>query len=170
MKILLDIAGESQYGQQIDEKYRNSACGPVTANVMLKHYGQKSSSANDLYELLGTTKFGLSKRNFIHNMRRVLGNGWEVEEIGVEGVKKELCAGRPVAAKFDRYFSFKWFSTFEFSYHWVPVIGFEEQDGELYLWIHDNGGRNRESRIRKISYKRNAPVLSFIRVSPKQAL
>ena len=167
MKIMLDVNGESQYGPHIHEPYRNSACGPVTASVLMKHHGHSQHTANDFYKRLGTTRIGLSKRNFIKNLQRLLGNVWNVEEIEIDDVKKELCAGRPVAAKFDRYFSFKWFSTYEFSYHWVPVIGFEEAIDGLYLYIHDNGGRNRPSRVRKISYKRNAPILSFIRVSPK---
>lgn len=167
MKVLLEFTGESQYSEQIEERFRNSACGPVTASVLLKHHGQNRLSANKLYKLFKTTKIGLFKRRFIKYMRRILGDGWIVEEITIEGVKKELCEGRPVAAKFDRYFSFKWFSTFEFAYHWVPVIGFEEGEEGLFLFIHDNGGRNRPSRIRKVPYRKNAPVLSFVRVSPK---
>jgi hypothetical protein len=167
LKVLLDVEGESQYSDQIDERFRNSACGPVTASIMMKHHGQERFTTNELYKLLHTMKIGLFKRNFIKNMRRIFGDGWIVEEIKIEGVKKELCAGRPVAAKFDRYFSFRWFSTFDFAYHWVPVIGFEEIEEGLILFIHDNGGRNRSSRIRKISYNRNAPILSFVRISPK---
>lgn len=167
MKVLLDVEGQSQYSEQIDERFRNSACGPVTASIMMKHHGHERFSANELYKLLKTTKIGLFKFNFIKNMRRILGDKWIVEETQIEGVKKELCSGRPVAAKFDRFFTFRWFSTFEFSYHWVPVIGFEEDENDLYLYIHDNGGRNRSSRIRKISYRRNANVLSFVRISPK---
>ncbi|MFC4411405.1 C39 family peptidase [Chungangia koreensis] len=167
MKVLLEVEGQSQYSEQIDERYRNSACGPVTASILMKHHGQERLSANELYKLLHTTKIGLFKRHFIKNMRRILGNEWIVEETLIEGVKKELCAGRPVAAKFDRYFSFRWMSTFEFSYHWVPVIGFEETEYDLCLYIHDNGGRNRSSRIRKISYSKNAAILSFVRISPK---
>ena len=79
---------------------------------------------------------------------------------------EQIKEGRPVALKFDRYFAFKRREKFTFSYHWVPCIGYEQIEDEIFLYIHDNGGRNRESKIRKVSYKTNAPILTFVQFVP----
>ena len=83
---------------------------------------------------------------------------------------RQIDSGRPVAAKFDKWFNFRWRGSYEFDYHWVPVIGYEEKekekDNDIELIIHDNGGRDRPSQVRQVSYKKNKPVLSFVKIEP----
>lgn len=168
MKTMLEIEGKSQYDSDIEERFRPSACGPVTAYVILRHILPSGCphNPNDLYNLLGGTKIGLFKWRFIHAMRKLLGKEWSVSTCGIEEMKQELLEGRPVAAKFDKWFRLRWRGQYEFNYHWVPVIGFEERGDETVLIIHDNGGRNRGSMIRQVSYKRNRPILSFVKITP----
>ena len=35
VKTVLDVTGKSQFEQDIDKRFRPSACGPVTAHVIL---------------------------------------------------------------------------------------------------------------------------------------
>ncbi|MFC5602550.1 C39 family peptidase [Sporosarcina koreensis] len=165
MKRLEGFQGKSQYDDEIDKRFQPSACGPVTAFTILRHHLQDSRiQVNALYRLLGGTRIGLFKWRFIHNLRKLLGSGWRIEECGVEELKQEIDAGRPVAAKFDKWFTFHWFGDFAFDYHWVPVVGYKEDENGLILLVHDNGGRNRESRVREIAYEPNRPILSFIKI------
>ena len=75
MKIQLDIQGKSQFDPDIRPTYQPSACGPVTAFIMLNHHLPSTSlyDVNELYRLLGGTKIGLFKWRFIRNMRKLLG-------------------------------------------------------------------------------------------------
>ena len=168
MRKLLKVNGKSQYDEDINESYRPSACGPVTAWVITDHIFPDACiySVNELYKLLGGTKIGLGKGRFIRNMRKVLGSSWFVAECSIEEVKRQIENGRPVAAKFDKWFNFRWFGNYEFDYHWVPVIGYEEIGDDLNLIIHDNGSKNRKSHIRHMSYNRNHPILSFVKIEP----
>ncbi len=71
--------------------------------------------------------------------------------------------------KFDQYFTFQWFTKKKpaYKYHWVPLIGYEIKNDDLYLIFHDNGGRGRESEIRSIRYDDNRHVLSFVKIEPR---
>lgn len=172
MKRQLDIQGKSQFDPDIQAAYRPSACGPVTAFIMLNYHfpTARSYNVNELYRLLGGTKIGLFKWRFIRNMRKVLGAEWNVSECNIKEVKRQIDDGRIVAAKFDKWFNFRWRGGYAFDYHWVPVIGYEEVADDLLLIIHDNGGRNRPSQIRRISYSRNKPILSFVKVELKNRM
>ena len=171
MKKVEGFLGKSQYDLEIDKRFQPSACGPVTAFTILRHHVHDSGiKVNDLYRMLGGTRIGLFKWRFIRNLRKLLGSEWKIEECGIEEVKCEIAEGRPVAAKFDKWFTFHWFGDFTFDYHWVPVIGYKEDARGLVLLVHDNGGRNRESRIREIAYEANRPILAFIRIKKTTAV
>lgn len=168
LKIQLPVQGLSQYDVTVDEKIQSSACGPVTAYVLLTYLLPNGHShvPNDLYKKLKGTRIGLFTFRFIKYLRRLLGPNWTIQKCSIEESLQELQHGRPVALKFDKYFTFKWKKSFSFSYHWVPLIGYEQTNEELYLIVHDNGGRGRESTIRKIKYADNAPILTFVKVVP----
>ena len=172
MKKLLDVKRKSQYDDDIKESYRPSACGPVTARILMDQISPDACpyDVNELFKLLGGTKIGLVKGRFIRNMRKILGDDWTVAECDIEEVKRQIDEERPVAAKFDKWFNFRWRGDFEFDYHWVPVIGYEEKGNDLTLIIHDNGSRNQGSRIRHISYNRNRPILSFVKIEPRKSI
>ena len=170
MKQVEGFQGQSQYDDEIDMRFQPSACGPVTAFTILRHHLDDSSiNVNGLYRILGGTRIGLFKWRFIHNLRKLLGSGWKVEQCSIEELMEEINEGRPVAAKFDKWFTFQWFGDYAFDYHWVPVIGYKEDDRGIILLVHDNGGRNRESRVREIPYEPNRSILSFIKIAKTTA-
>jgi len=166
MRKQLNITGKSQYDDDIYEAFRPSACGPVTARVLMDQFPLDACpyNVNELFKLLGGTKIGLLKGRFIRNMRKILGTSWTVDDCKIEEVKRQIDEGRPVAAKFDKWFSFRWFGDFEFNYHWVPVIGYEETTTDFILIIHDNGSKNQASQVRDVSYNQNKSILSFVKI------
>lgn len=167
MKILLPFEGMSQYEEAINHKKRGSACGPVTAASICRFYENESFDINDVYRLLGTTPLGLFTWRLIRNFRKVAGSKYQIETTrSISQVKQELRAGRPLAMKFDRYFTFRWFAKPLYNYHWVPLIGFEDKDGDVILYFHDNGKRNRPSKIRTVSYHEHRAVLRFVKIMP----
>lgn len=168
MKVQLPVHGFSQFDASIQAEYRASACGPVTAYVLLNYISPNNSLLpNDLYRKLEGTRIGLFTYRFVRNLQKILGSDWTVKRCHLQTALEELSQGRPIALKFDKYFSFHWRKKYAYSYHWVPLIGYELIDDELFLIVHDNGGRNRESQIRKTSYAKNAKVLTFVQVTPK---
>lgn len=163
------MIGKSQYADDVKESFRSSACGPVTARILMNQFSSDVCpyDVNELYARLGSTKIGLGKGPFIRNMRKLLGTDWIVLACDISDVKTQIDNGRLVAAKFDKWFNFRWRGGYEFDYHWVPVIGYEEKEGDIELIIHDNGGRNRPSHVRQVSYRENKAVLSFVKIEPK---
>lgn len=169
MKVLLPVVGLSQYSNEIHPAFQNSACGPTTVYVILNYlFGtDPSRDVNKLYNLLGGTKLGLFRWRLIKKLQKYLGSTWSVKRCSLKEALGQLDRGMPVAMKFDQYFTFKWRDKPTFQYHWVPLIGYEILNDELFLYVHDNGGRNRESQIRKIPYAKNYKVLSFVKIAPK---
>lgn len=170
MRVLLQVKGMSQYSNEIDQQLRNSACGPTTVYVILNYSlndQQFSENVNGLYKLLGGTKIGLFKWRLIKNLQSYLGPKWRVADCTLKEALQQLDKGNPVAMKFDKYFTWQWNAKPTFKYHWVPLIGYEIKDDELYLIVHDNGGRNRESQIRTVRYADNEKVLSYVKIEPK---
>lgn len=168
MRCQLPLQGKSQYDASIAPNYRNSACGPTTVHVILQylHNDKKSLAVNELYKMLGGTKIGLFKWCLIYNLRKLY-PAWDIRDCTLKEAMQEIDAGRSVAMRFDRYFSFQWHDKKSaYAYHWVPLIGYEILDDELLLIFHDNGGPNRESRIRTTFYKDNKKVLCFVKIAP----
>lgn len=162
-KVILPVTGLSQWDAGIDERLRTSACGPTTIRTIFDYHGETDVAIDQLYRSLGTTRIGLFTWRLMRNFRRLSDGRLRAHRIrSVEEVKSELLAGRPLAMKFDRYFTFRWRKKSVFAYHWVPLVGFEETEGDLLLYIHDNGGRNRPSRLQKVSYEANRSILTFI--------
>ena len=166
MKDSFDFTGKSQYDDDIDKRFRPSACGPVTAYLMLNHHfpSATSYSVNELYRLLGGTRIGLFTWRFMTNMKKLLGNDWNVTRCSIDEVIQQIDAGHPVAAKFDKWFTLRWGGKYEFDYHWVPIIGYDKSADDVTLIIHDNGGINRSSKLRRVSYNKNKPILTFIKM------
>ncbi|MCM3612444.1 C39 family peptidase [Planococcus sp. MERTA32b] len=170
MKILLPFKGMSQYDEAVDSRKRGSACGPVTAAAIFNYHENASLAINDVYRLLGTTPIGLFTWRLVRNFRKIAGSQYAIQKTrSLSEVKRELRNGRPLAMKFDRYFTFRWFSKPLFNYHWVPLIGFEDKDGDVILYFHDNGKRNRPSKIRTVSYNEHRSVLSFVKIIPRKS-
>lgn len=167
LKIILPFNGMSQYDHGIDSQKRSSACGPVTAASIFRFYEKDVFDINEVYRLLGTTPIGLFTWRLLRNFRKIAGSRYQLERTrSISEVKQELMAGRPLAMKFDRYFTFHWFSKPMYNYHWVPLVGFEDKDGDVILYFHDNGKRNRPSKLRTVSYRDQHSVLRFVKIIP----
>lgn len=164
----IEVKGKSQYDSDIESKYRPSACGPVTAYVLLRHFfpAEQVPSINELYKTLGGTKIGLPTWRFIRRLSQLLGAQWDVKICDVSQALQQIDEERPVAVKFDKWFSFKWRSRFSFDYHWVLMVGYDYVDGQLHILVHDHGGRNCDSRVRSIPYAPNKAILTFIKIEP----
>lgn len=174
MRVLLNVNGMSQYSSDVRAEYQNSACGPTTAHVILNYVCKDemivTKDVNELYQFLGGTKIGLFKWRMVRNLRKLLGDCWCIEECTISDAIRQLRAGNPVAMKFDVYFTGQFLKQEKplYKYHWVPLIGYEIKNDELYLTIHDNGARSRESQIRTFKYDENRKVLSFVKIEPKK--
>ncbi|WP_042476227.1 C39 family peptidase [Bacillus ndiopicus] len=166
--ILNNIEGKSQYDISVHPNFQNSACGPTTMHVILRYFNIEKN-INDLYKQLGTTKIGLFKWRLIKRLRNLVGSHFTISSCSLAEALTQLERGNPVALKFDQYFSLQWHSKKKplFKYHWVPLIGYEQKKGKLYLIIHDNGGRGRSSQIRTFCYEDNQHVLSFVKIERK---
>lgn len=173
MRVILNVNGMSQYSESVRPEFQNSACGPTTAHVILNYQCQDETiinkDVNEWYKKLGSTRLGLFKWRMIKNLRNLLGSKWTIDNCSITEAIEQLRSGNPVAMKFDSYFTMQFLSKHRplFNYHWVPLIGYEIKDDELYLIIHDNGGRNRDSQIRSFRYDDNRRVLSFVKIEPK---
>lgn len=168
--ILSSFQGKSQFDKAIQKKIRPSACGPVTANVILRYLDSPLSQIpiDELYKKLGTTRIGLFAWQFIHRLNKLLGSSWIAQKCTLPDMLAELDNGRPVAAKFDQWFALHWFGSYAFDYHWVPVIGYELIGNDIVLAIHDNGSPASESTVQLVSYRQNCDVLTFIKISPNE--
>ncbi|MFA1642908.1 hypothetical protein AB5N96_08585 [Chryseomicrobium imtechense] len=168
MKTVLPFSGMSQYDDSVAPELRSSACGPVTAHLLLKHAGLPAYSVDELYQSLRGTRIGLFTFRFVKFLNKLLPSDWRAEKCTLQEALNEIKKGRPVAVKFDKYFSFQFRSETSFSYHWVPMTGFVVNDGELFLLVHDNGGRGRESKLRRIPYGPNHKIVTFVKIAPLQ--
>ena len=170
LKILLPLKGMSQYDEAIDSPIRGSACGPVTAAAIFNYHENEPLGINDVYRLLCTTRIGLFTWRLVRNFHKIAGSQYAIQKTrSISEVKRELLNGRPLAMKFDRYFTFRWFSKPMFNYHWVPLIGFEDKGDDVILYFHDNGKRNRPSKVRTVSYNEQRSVLRFVKIIPRKS-
>lgn len=167
MKVLLPFQAMNQYAEHIPAAYRTFACGPVTAASILRYHEGVAPGIGPLYKWLGATPIGLSAFCLIRRLKKLAGPRYDIKRVrSIEQIKQQLDAGYPLAVKFDRYFSLRWCQKTTFAYHWVPLIGYEETADDLLLFIHDNGQKNRPSKLRAVSFRENRRVLSFIKISP----
>ncbi|EGQ20844.1 C39 family peptidase [Mammaliicoccus sciuri] len=170
MSKFIEVQGKSQHDIDIKPPYRASACGPVTAFVLLRHLfpSRQLPDINELYRQLGGTKIGLPTWRFIRNLDRMLGPDWHVKVCDVKEAMHQLEEGRPVALKFDKWFRLKWRGRFSYDYHWVVLVGYDYIEGILHLLVHDNGGRNRPSIVQTIPYEPNKKILTFVKIEPSK--
>lgn len=166
MASFIPLKKKSQFDEDIHPKYRASACGPVTAYTLLDyHLPERFSDINTLYRQLGSTPIGLFTYRFVRNVQKLLGDEWIVRRCSVEEMKGQIDLGLPVAAKFDKWFSFQWCRSVSFDYHWVAVVGYDETDKGLRLYVDDHGSPNYPSTTRIVPYEPNQKVLTFVQMT-----
>lgn len=172
----------------------SSACGPATMAALTEywssqkgmdfipgksHFHTKAAHINYIYRHHGGTPWGMSVRRFTKGIRAYLRAPVSQDERkcklsvqtfnDLEQYKAEIVAGRPVAIKFDKWFSLHWRRRFVYDYHWVLGIGYEESvdyKGTLLI-IHDNGVRHREGAFtlgkeRRIPYVANKDIITMV--------
>lgn len=168
MAKFIDVRGKSQYDGDIKPAYRPSACGPVTAFVLLRHLlpHLPAPNINALYRQLGSTKIGLPTWRFVRRLDHLLGADWQVKVCNAEQALQQIDNNRPVALKFDKWFNLQWRGRFSFDYHWVVMVGYDYVEGALHMLVHDNGGRNCASTVRSIPYDPNKNILTFVKIEP----
>ncbi|NQX46790.1 C39 family peptidase [Paenibacillus tritici] len=172
----------------------SSACGPATMAALLeywhshkgrvfvpgfRHFGSKAAHINYIYTHHGGTPWGMSVRSLVRGLRAYIRQAAPPGEDRNRRVKvsvfndigryrAEIDAARPVALKFDKWFSFRWRGSYVYDYHWVLGIGYEDQaDGSCTLVVHDNGVRHpggayTPGRERQISYTANTSILTMV--------
>lgn len=169
MKKLIHVEGKCQYDHDIAPSYRNSACGPVTAFVLLRHlFPTQTPDINELYRTLGGTKIGLPTYRFVRRLNHLLGSDWTVQVCDLLQALEQLDANRPVALKFDKWFNFQWRGQFSFDYHWVVMVGYHYIEGTLHILVHDNGSKNHCSTVRSLPYEPNKKILTFVSITPSK--
>ncbi|WP_405106350.1 C39 family peptidase [Paenibacillus sp. FSL K6-1217] len=172
----------------------SSACGPATMAALMeywhshkgrtfirgiRHFDSMAAHINYIYTHHGGAPWGMSVRSFVRGLRAYIseavppGSDFSgrikvsvFNDIG--RYQAEIDAGRPVALKFDKWFSFRWQGSYAYDYHWVLGIGYETgEDGSCKLVVHDNGVRHpgggyTPGRERQISYSANTRILTMV--------
>ncbi|MFD1773797.1 C39 family peptidase [Paenibacillus rhizophilus] len=168
-----------------------SACGPATMAAMAEYWGRhlgqsaiigrerfgsKAEHINYLYGNYGGRPWGMSVRGFAKGLeaylQSALGDAPAVllrrfNDFAL--YKAEIDADRPVAIKFDKWFSLRWMGRYAFDYHWTVGIGYELTEFGPRLILQDNGARRADggyaaSRERRIDYAGNRSVITMLAV------
>lgn len=174
-----------------------SACGPVAIVGIVGFWEERlagkggkpfvrlpaepTEAVNQMYASSGGTPLGMSAPVLAFALRRQLNRRLREGELpgravtgrlsGFEAYCAEIDAGRPVAVKFDKWFSFRWFGRRPvFDYHWTVGCGYRiEDDGSKFLLVHDAGSRHKDgtfvrSRERVIDYEAHRGILTLVGV------
>lgn len=179
----------------------SSACGPATMAALveywhshqgrlfvpgLRHFDSRAAHINYIYTHHGGTPWGMSARSFARGLRAYISQaappGYDPASLmeislfnDIGRYRAEIDAGRPVALKFDKWFSLRWRGRYVYDYHWVLGIGYENQeDGSCILLVHDNGvqhpgGGYTPGRERKISYEANKAIITMVSLTISEA-
>jgi hypothetical protein len=171
-----------------------SACGPATMAALMEywhtrmgrlfipgagHFDSKAAHINYIYTHHGGTRWGMSVRSFARGLGAYISHAAPRGE-GSSGLltvsvfndigryTAEVDAARPVALKFDKWFSLRWRGSYVYDYHWVLGIGYEDNNNGSYtLVVHDNGVRHpgggyTPGRERRIPYTANQGILTMV--------
>jgi hypothetical protein len=176
-------------------KSPGSACGPATLAALMeywhshrgavfipgiRHFVTKAAHINHIYSRHGGKPWGMSAHSFTRGIHAYIrsaagqagSSGWQPEVTvfnNMERYMAEIDAARPVALKFDKWFTFRWQGEFAYDYHWVLGIGYEEPapgKGPVLI-VHDNGirlkdGGYRPGQERRIPYLPNRSILTMV--------
>ncbi|QWU16554.1 Peptidase_C39 like family protein [Paenibacillus sophorae] len=185
----LNLEPYTQWAQGV--RFASSACGPATMAAITEYWGRKlgepnligkerfrskTEHINHLYARYGGRRWGMSARGFEKGikayLRTSLGNAPAIRLRSFNDFalyKAEIDAGRPVAVKFDKWFSLRWFGNYAYNYHWTVGTGYEMTEPNLWLIVQDNGSKRANggftaSRERRIEYAANREVITMVAV------
>ncbi|MNC12839.1 hypothetical protein D3C76_76770 [compost metagenome] len=120
----------------------------------------------------------MSARGFARGLRAYLGAALPYEKRkrfsaalfnDMQRYQAEIDAKRPVAVKFDKWFSLRWRGRYAYDYHWVLGTGYDLTDEATgpVLIVQDNGMRHKNGgvnpgRERRIPYLPNQDILTMV--------
>lgn len=171
-----------------------SACGPATLAALMEywstnkgrafipgasHFPSKAAHINYIYRHHGGTPWGMSVHSFKKGVTAYIksaareGNNQGLFSLTVfnemERYITEIDAARPVAIKFDKWFSLRWRGRYAYDYHWVLGVGYEmPEDGSgPVLIVHDNGmghkgGGFTTGKESRIPYAINKEIITMV--------
>lgn len=170
-----------------------SACGPATMAALMEywstrpgkrfiggksHFYSKAEHINHMYSYHGGTPWGMSVRSFIRGIKDYTRASSAPEEQyqltltafnDMSRYTAEIDAERPVAIKFDKWFTFRWRGRYVYDYHWVLGIGYEASaDGAApVLIVLDNGIKYKDgsfapSKERRIHFSSNKGIITMV--------
>ncbi|CQR51715.1 C39 family peptidase [Paenibacillus riograndensis] len=170
-----------------------SACGPATMAALMEywhtrrgcslipgagHFQSKAAHINYIYSHHGGTPWGMSARGFAKGLQDYLGAALPRENgkpfsvslfNNMQRYQAEIDAKRPVAVKFDKWFSLRWRGSYAYDYHWVLGSGYDMTDAAAgpVLIVQDNGMRHKNGgftpgRERRIPYLPNRSILTMV--------
>jgi len=159
-----------------------SACGPTTMAAISEYwrqyrgfsllpsptyYGGTAATINHFYNEHGGFIGGMSVAGVkigleMHN-GDFFGSASASVISGYSAYRNEISANRPVAVKFDTYFTFfepDW--EYIYSYHWTVGKGYAYDSFDSMIIVNDNTGTSQEHYI---DFPTNQPILSMVAFS-----
>lgn len=171
----------SQYDSNVKSGYRNSACGPTTIAVILQYWhDSRGKSKLQVYNSGYTTKGDFINSMYVNRGGSALGMSVsKVRSTGLESevlargysaltstfnnfasYKNEIDNNRPLAVKFDKYFTFfEPNADYAYDYHWTPGLGYIYASTGTMLRVQTLGTN---SYIRDINYNVNSAIISMV--------
>ncbi|POZ56243.1 hypothetical protein LYSIN_01026 [Lysinibacillus sphaericus] len=175
----------SQHDSDVKKIYRNSACGPTTIAVILQYwhdsnsktklqvynagYTTKGAFINSMYANRGGSAFGMSVSGVRSGLENeVIARGYAAVTSSFNNFssyKTEIDNSRPVAVKFDKYFTlFEPNVDYDYDYHWTPGLGYIYSSSGSLLRVQTLGTN---SYVRDINYATNSAIISMVSLTIK---
>lgn len=170
----------SQYDSGINSLYRNSACGPTTMAVILQYwhdsrsktnlnvynsgYNSQGAFVNYLYYYRGGRPIGMTVGGVSVNLNNeATARGYSSTSNSFNNFNSyitEIEAMRPVAIKFDTYFTlFEPTADYAFNYHWTPGHGYVSSSSAKLLTVQT---LNSSQSIKNFDYTTNSPIITMV--------
>ncbi|WP_195724412.1 C39 family peptidase [Paenibacillus monticola] len=170
-----------------------SACGPATMAALMEywstrlgkhfisgksHFYSKAEHINHMYSQHGGTPWGMNVHGFIRGIKDYIGASsapkerYQLSLTAFNDMNRyiaEIDAERPVAIKFDKWFTFRWRGRYAYDYHWVLGIGYETsvEGADPILIVLDNGVKYKDggfapSKERRIPFSANKGIITMV--------
>ncbi|TQK63695.1 peptidase C39-like protein [Brevibacillus sp. AG162] len=164
-----------------------SSCGPATIAAIAEYWRSKkgfdtidgldyftrTEMINAIYKYHGGKSYGMSVSNVRSGLKSYINRG-HTHTVSTDSFnsfstyKYEIGRSRPLAVKFDQYFTFfEPDAEYAYDYHWTVGVGYLEDGTDKYLYIQDNGigytdGTWDWSKELYIDYTTNKPIITMV--------
>jgi hypothetical protein len=182
-KLSVDIF--NQYDSNVNSLYRNSACGPTTMAAITEYwrtvkgkslldglntYSSKGAMINHFYSNHGGSLLGMSVSTLRSGLENHAGHGNAYSTAtasvisGYNSYKTEINNGRPVAIKFDRWFTlFEPDNDYAYDYHWVVGKGYAYDVFDTMFIINNNVASTENGQTQYLDFPTNEPILTLVK-------